>query len=87
MNVADKIARANVVAGYLAGTERVLDDELRDRGWPELIGDEEFDRALGDRLFRCAWCGEWTSIDNLNSPDDDEPTCLDCAASDDDYGD
>jgi hypothetical protein len=90
MNVADKIACANTLAAYLDGTEIDLSDELCGRGWPELIGDAEFDRLFTERCWRCPDCSGWLA----NSGDwiAGHPPCPDCGQSDywdddEDWGD
>jgi len=62
MNLPDKIAAANVLAFYLDNSFVVLADELRERGWSDLIGDPDFDRLLADRAFCCRECGGWSAV-------------------------
>lgn len=83
MNVADRVARANTLAAYLDGAGIDLADELNDRGWPELIADDEFMRLFSDRCWRCPDCGTWVVNDGQWAGG--EPPCPDCDEDHYDY--
>lgn len=84
MNIADKIAFANIIAGRLEGrADTWLERELEDSQHPELLNDEDFLRALDERVFCCESCGWYCPPDELA----DDGICDECARDSGDYDD
>lgn len=81
MNIADKIACANTLSVYLHGTDIDAHDELRGRGWSELISDPEFERVFVERCWRCPDCGSWAVNDG--SWVAGHPPCDECSLDED----
>lgn len=69
-NIADKIALANLLAGYLHGTDFNLAVELAERGIDIRALDGEFGRVLNERLTRCPDCNCWVAADAYCDCDD-----------------
>lgn len=59
MEVADKIAKAGIIAAYLIGLDIKLEVELSERHLYTLIDDPDFERYVLDRAYPCADCGVW----------------------------
>lgn len=66
----DKIALANRLAQYLAGTDFDLSVELAERDLIGLLNDPQFREALAERLDRCEACGFWFHADTTCDCDD-----------------
>jgi len=82
MNLADKVAKANILAPYLNTTTIDLSRELTERGWDELSADSEFLRIFFERAFPCPCCGCWGLIDDDATG---ERVCEDCRDDSDDW--
>lgn len=87
MNIADKIAKANIVAAYLVDTDNDLAGELASRGLSELATDAEFQHVFAERAFPCRECGYWELVETVlnHDLDPEEKCCCECSDGGDDY--